>query len=111
MGSGGRSDVDDRSATALNHARKHRPATKKGPGQVDGKHAVPCLFRRIQDGAVEEDGGAVEKHIDLAVLFEYGVDHAIHLLRLRDVHLSKACRTALGLDQLHGFKPTGDAAI
>jgi hypothetical protein len=111
MSSSGGGDVNDRSAAVLNHARQDRSATEKGPGQVDRKHAVPGLFRGIKYRTVEEDGRTIEEHIDLPMLVEDRLYHAVHLPGLGDVYLGKACRPAFALDQLHRLESTGYAAI
>ena len=95
MSADGRRYVDDRAPALKNHVREDRPATEKSAGEIDRKHPVPCLFLGIEDSAVEEDGRAIEKNIKLSMLLEYGLDHAVYLFCLRDVHLDEARATAL----------------
>jgi hypothetical protein len=84
--------------------REDRPATEKSAGEIDRKHPVPGLFLSIEDGAVEEDGRAIEKNIKLSMLLEYGLDHAGYLFCLGDVHLDEAGAIALTLDQRDRFQ-------
>src|SRR5580704_16176043 len=95
--------------------REDRPATEKSAGEIDRKHPVPGLFVSIEDGAVEEDGRAIEENIKLSMLLEYGLDHAVYLFCLRDVHLDEARATALspalGLDERDRFQAAGHIPI
>ena len=74
-----RGDIDDRSATLVNHVREDRPATEIRPGQVDGDHPVPRVFRRIQHRTVCENSRAIEKNIESSMLVHGCFNHAVYL--------------------------------
>src|SRR6266851_6284006 len=87
-----RGDVDDAAAIALEHVAGGGARAEEGAGGVDRHDALPIRQRQLDRRLADGDAGAVDEHIEAAVMLEDVGEDAVDFRRVGDVE-----RMRLGL--------------